>query len=185
MRKGWFILDGQTGDRTLDEQMLGITRAIAECGGKRVLDLGCAEGLISREFARAGAAHVHGVDVVVEHIEVAKRLCEGLANVSFDVGHLGRMAQPEAPYEIVLALGVAHKLPEPRVGIRYAAAASSDLVLVRMSRRMGSKRNAHVLQSKRGPGSCNVTDEMSAAGFRLEHIDLGPREETVHYYRKC
>lgn len=184
-RKGWFVLDGQDGDRTIEEQMQGVARAVGECVGKRVLDIGCAEGLISREFARAGAAHVHGIDVVPEHIEVARRLCAETPNATFDVAHLGRMAPPAEPYDIVLALGVAHKLPEPRVGIRYAAAASRDLVLIRMSRRVGSRRQAHVLSSKRGPGSCNVAEEMAAVGFRLETVEPGPRGEPVHYYRKC
>lgn len=184
-RKGWFILAGQDGDRTLEEQMKGLARAVEECRGKTVLDIGCAEGLIAIEFAKAGAAHVRGVDVVKEHVEVAARLAAAVPNVSFDHGKLGEMPVPSDQFDIVLALGVAHKLHEPAIGIRYAAAASRDLVLVRMSARMGPRREAHVLRSKRGTGSCNVTDEMARAGFALRAIDPGPRGETVHYYRRA
>lgn len=184
IRKGWFCIDGvQDGDRTLAEQMMGLERVLAEVPGKRVLDMGCAEGLITREIARAGAAHVHGFDVVAEHIEEARKQCAGLANVTFSVEHLGKIAPPAETFDIVLALGVCHKLPEPKVGVRYAALAGRGLVLVRMSRRM-HKRTEHVLHSKRGSGSVNVTEEMARHGFTLEAIDPGPREETVHYYRK-
>jgi hypothetical protein len=80
----------------------------------------------------------------------------------------------------VLALGVAHKLHQPEIGIRFAALASDDLVLVRMTRQTVDG----LMTSKFSKQTINVTDEMYALGFMLERVLPGPREETVHYYRK-
>lgn len=149
-----------------------------------VLDIGCAEGLIAFEFAKAGAAHVHGIEVVQDHIKTAYRVREKLnltKIVTFETGDLAALPAPQKQYDIVLALGVAHKLKEPAVGIRWAAAASRDLVVIRFS---AGTVNA-VLQSKRYSGKCNVNAEMKKAGFRLERTEAGPREETVNYYRRC
>ncbi len=182
MRHGWFVIPGvQTGDRTLEEQRLGVEKAIGECAGKTVLDLGCAEGLLSREFAQAGAKLVHGVDSLGSHLTVAQDICNRYGNVSFEQQDLNEPKPLRRQYDIVLALGVCHKLTEPVIGIRYVAAASSDLVLVRMSKRTAEGR----LTSKFKPyNTVNANAEMHDAGFELEGIEAGPRSETVHYYRR-
>ena len=73
--KGWFVIDGlQAGDRTLAQQMLGMEAALAEARGKRVLDLGCAEGLIALEFLKAGAAQVTGIECNPATAAVTRRL---------------------------------------------------------------------------------------------------------------
>jgi len=182
MRHGWFVIPlVQTGDRTIEEQSLGVEKALAECEGKTVLDLGCAEGLLSREFAHAGAKLVHGVDSVHGHLMVAKDMCASWKNVSFEHMDLNYPRPQRGMYDIVLALGVCHKLAEPVIGIRYAAAASLDLVLVRMS----MQTSDGLLKSKFLPYNiCNVITEMGKMGFVLEGIEPGPRKETVHYYRR-
>lgn len=180
MRHGWFIIPGrQTGDRTLEEQRTGVERALSECKGKRVLDLGCAEGLLSLEFARAGARAVHCVDSVGEHLTVAQDICSSHRNMTFQQMNLNTPEPLAHRFDIVLALGVAHKLREPRVGIAYAAQSSDDLVLVRMTRYADA-----VLTSKFTGVTCDVRTEMYAQGFWLQFVEPGPRQETVHYYRK-
>jgi predicted RNA methylase len=182
MRKGWFRIDGvQEGDRTVGEQMRGVEKALAECHGKTVLDLGAAECLIARQFAIAGAKHVHAVEILADHLAVAAEVVKGLTNVSLQQGDLKTLEPQPVTFDIVLALGVAHKLKHPEIGIRYAATASHDLVLVRMSRQT---ENGILCSKHWKTNCCNVRDEMKAAGFVLESIEPGPREETVHYYRK-
>ena len=54
MGKGWFVTDGRAGDRTLAQQLVGLDKINVQ--GATVLDVGCAEGLISIEMAKRGAA---------------------------------------------------------------------------------------------------------------------------------
>lgn len=181
-RHGWFVIPGvQTGDRTIEEQRLGVERALARCRGKTVLDLGCAEGLLSLEFARAGALSVHAVDALGGHLEVAQQLCRRYRSISFEQRDLNEPLEALQLYDFVLALGVCHKLHQPELGIRFAADSARELVLVRMTR-----YNAGRICSKFHPENCcDVNEEMAAKGFRAEAIDAGPRSETVHYYRKA
>lgn len=197
MRHGWFEIPGvQTGDRTLEEQLLALKPALAEMSGKSVADFGCAEGLLAIEFALAGAENVYACDNLKEHIAVAYQMYarsdadEG--TIKFEVKELSELilearASGRFPrYDIVLALGVAHKLFEPGTLIEFAADSAKDLVLLRM------KGGAHdgVLRSKfkkRGVrGECDVNEIMPRKGFRLEKIVQGPptRGEDVHYWRR-
>lgn len=191
MRKGWFIIEGlQAGDRTLEEQMLGVSEALAEAPGKTVLDLGCAEGLVGREFVRAGAQSVLGIDSIAAHIHVAQNLCRKLP-MKFIVANLQDHAAKalsgccDPAFDIVLSLGVCHKLKEPAVGIRYSARMARDLLLVRLSRQGESAQG--ILRSKHYPeATCNVNEIVAAEGFRLERTLPGPRgEEIVQHWRRA
>lgn len=187
MRHGWLAIPGvQTGDRTVDEQMLGVREALAECKGKTVEDFGCAEGLLGREFIRAGAARCHGIDAIADHLAVARRECAGLP-MTFQLAGLqewavDHMLEPEQ-FDIVLSLGVCHKLHDPGIGIRFSARSAKELCLVRMHAR--SEQHAGILRSKhRRTVTCNVNEIMAEEGFRLDKILAGPKEETVWWWRK-
>lgn len=180
MRHGWFKIPGrQGGDRTLAEQRTGVEKALFECKGKTVLDLGCAEGLLSLEFAIHGAQLVHGIDALGDHLTVAQEVCLLHRNISFEQMDLNYPLDLNRRFDIVLALGVAHKLLEPAMGIRYAAAHAGDLILVRMTRYAD-----RVLKSKFNSNECDVGEELSTFGFALECVEPGPRQETVHYFRR-
>lgn len=189
MRHGWFAIPGvQSGDRTVEQQLTGVAPALAEAKGKTVLDLGCAEGLISAAFARAGADSVFGIDAVKDHVEAACCHCghhlprfqhiglDELARQETDAGEVWK-------YDIVLALGVCHKLRDPAVGVRFAARAAADLVLFRMHRI--SEKNGGELRSKYAKQNvCYVPQIVEPEGFKLERILPGPYEETVWWYRR-
>lgn len=163
--------------------MRGIEKALQECPGKTVLDLGCAEGLISFEFAKAGAKHVHGIEVVRDHLDAAfqfRNTYEMINKVSFQLSDIG-MLKPEKQYDIVLALGVAHKLTDPSIAVRYAAESCKDLCVIRTS----AISKDGILRSKRYNGVCDLNQTMGQAGFKREHVAPGPRGETVYYFRKC
>jgi 2-polyprenyl-3-methyl-5-hydroxy-6-metoxy-1,4-benzoquinol methylase len=71
--KGWFTTAERPGDRTLDQQLCGLDGLQHECAGKTVLDVGCAEGLISHYLARLGARSVYGIEIVPGHVDMANR----------------------------------------------------------------------------------------------------------------
>lgn len=177
-RRGWLRIPGvQPGERTLEEQLLGLERALAEAKGKHILDLGCAEGLIGQRFAEAGAARVVGVDGLEEHIEVGRRYCP---DVQFEHSNLNQVELPEAPsYDIVLALAILHKLHKPEDGTRYAARSARSLVVVRLP--IGS---SGTIIGKHSGVVCDLIPVFSEEGFALEATVPGPRGERVQYWRK-
>ena len=183
MRHGWLMIKGvQEGDRTLGEQMQAVWPAVAEAAGKTVLDLGCAEGLIGLEFAKAGAAHVLGVEREREHLEVARRLCDGY-RIQFEEFNL-KQVDPDYPlaFDIVLALGIIHKLEVPERGLRFAARSAKDLLLLRSGR--GSVNG--IIRGKFSRITCDSAAVLRAEGFALEKTVDGPkdRDEPVEYWRR-
>jgi 2-polyprenyl-3-methyl-5-hydroxy-6-metoxy-1,4-benzoquinol methylase len=72
-----------------------------------VLDLGCAEGLVSIEVA-SRVRRVHGIELRPERVEAARQVAaeRGIDNVTFECGGAGTVAIPERSYDVVLFLGV-------------------------------------------------------------------------------
>lgn len=186
----WFVVEGvQDGRRTLDEQMIGLHPALAEARGKSVLDLGCAEGLIALEFAKAGA-RVTGYDYNGPMIVTAERMAKALpadvakpAFVHTDIREAMRRARLHREsnrHDIVLALAVVHKLPEPAEGVTFIADSCNDLAVFRLPH----WSTGDMVKGKHSASSCNVNQIMGKHGFRLEKTFEGPRREPVQYWRR-
>lgn len=189
-RKGWFEIAGvQTGDRKVEEQLRGLEDALEQAKGKRVLDLGCAEGCISIEFARAGAAAVVAYDYNVPFIELAQEMAfklprEVAAVLSFTQRDIRKLleAGPSARFDIVLALGIAHKLPDPGEVLRYAARSCSDLLLLRSK----PETDQGVIRAKQAPHRIvNGFQILQAEGFQLEQVRKSARGEAAQYWRRA
>lgn len=139
MRKGWFIIPNiQDGDRTVDEQILGLEGY--DFKGKTVLDLGSAEGLISAYALMQGAKLVHGCEIIAAHLKVATRMMEGHAaqfwvmNLnSFEDLHKKSLRKGSPPmlrrYDVVLLLSIVHKIKEPLPFLEYAASLTDSLII--------------------------------------------------------
>ncbi len=188
MPERWFKIEGEAeGDRTLEEQMIGLAPALAECKGKRILDLGCAEGLIAREFSRAGARIVHGIEKLQRHVDLANKLCHGLP-MTFACADLELLAAEEMKrgraqrFDIVLALAILHKLPEPGVGVQYCAWSARNLVVIRLPEYGITARG--ILRNKKYDAGCHLASTMKQQGFALEKALPGPRKEQVQYWRR-
>lgn len=185
-RKGWFKIPGvQDGDRTLEEQIEAIRPALDEVRGKVVLDMGCAEGLIGREFARAGAARVHGIDSVEAHIAAARQQCAELP-MTFQSGDLQKIsrealaAQSFERFDFVLALGICHKFRFPEHGVRFAAKSCRELLLLRGFEPGGIVRSKHFKMNK-----CDAHAVFEAEGFVREPTRTGGTHfEAVEYWRR-
>lgn len=185
-RKGWFIIPGvqPIGDRTIEQQMKGLEPALAECRGKTVIDLGCAEGAISIAFAKAGAASVLGLETNREGLIVANWIAQGIPNVRFQQVHLRYWAEqhrkPEQ-YDIVLALTIIHKFHDPALGAHFAAKSSRDLICYRAA----SKTWDGTIRSKHRPdNTCNWFEIMKEHGFEQEKLVPYTADEDVAYWRR-
>lgn len=187
--KGWLKVPGirPEGDRTLAEQMMGLERALAECKGKTVLDLGCAEGLIGLEFAKAGAKRVLGIELLESHLAVARKACKGYPQMEFVCMHLGTwigLYPTPQQFDIVLALGIIHKLDDPNVPLIWAARAARDLLCFRAPAKTEKVGADYFVKSKFRDAQCNVPATMRKQGFEDEGIVNGVRGEAVQYWRR-
>lgn len=183
--KGWFAIPGfrnGRGDRTLKEQMQGLEHALAEAKDRTVLDLGCAEGMISIEFAKAGA-RVTGLELLEHHLKVARVIGKGHA-VEFHQGMIESCARERfEQHDIVLALSVLHKLGDCELGLRLAAHWARSLLVIRFPQ--WYDRRSRRLKSKLRDCTVDVPVVMEELGFKQERwIDAPPRLEPLEYWRR-
>ncbi len=191
MIKGWLKIPGvQDGERTLAEQMLGLAPALAGCNGKTVLDLGCAEGLIGIEFAKAGAI-VRGLELQQQYVDMGNRLAAeaGVADHCRFARHdLGDLNEPVMPAsfpcpdgaDIVLALAIVHKLRNPGRALRNMARLAKHRLVIRLP--IGSE--GHIVCKHDARQSCDSHRVMFDAGFMLEQTQKGARGERVQHWVK-
>ena len=189
MLKGWLTIPGvQNGERTLAEQMLGLTPALIGLTGKTVLDLGCAEGLIGIEFARAGAT-VIGLERQQSYVDMGNKIAAemGLADRCRFARHdLADLIQPEIPAsfpcpegaDTVLALAIVHKLRHPGNALKNMAKLAKHRLVIRLP--IGSE--GHIACKYDPRKNCDSHKIMFAAGFTLEQTQNGPRGERVQHW---
>ena len=177
--KGWFNTAGRPGDRSLDQQLIGLDPLLAEAAGKTILDIGCAEGLISIELAHLGGArHVHGIEIVPGHIDIAKQLAGDLP-CEFEVADANNYL-PTETYDIVIALALLHKLRDPSAAAtRFARHARSLVVL-----RLPPENAPIIIDARSGNVPHDISLAMHQSGFALERLTSGPFNEWCGYWRR-
>ncbi len=182
MKKGWFSTPGRPGDRTLEEQKKGLDWLFRNCADKSILDVGCAEGLLAIELARRGAGAVVGIELVEEHVEVARRMAAGpwYERLSFNEADANTW-RPGGRYDIVLMLAVLHKLKNPtEVALRMARAAREHVIV-----RLPPGPAPFVLDERSKNEPHNISDAMIKAGFFLEDFSYdGHFGEWVGRYKR-
>ena len=80
-----------------------LIQRFVELEGRRILELGCGDGRLTREFAPLASAVV-AVEPDPAKIALARRTAtsEGISNVSFRVGSAERLRVGGAPFDIAL-----------------------------------------------------------------------------------
>lgn len=161
--------------------MAGLHPALNDAAGKRVCDFGCAEGLISLEFAKV-AARVLACDYNAAMVETAARLGSGVTNVEFRCVDLREVMSDRVTWacDVLLALAILHKMPDPQAALEFFADVTRELLVIRLPR--GS--NGDNVKAKHSGKSCSVNFTMKQRGFALEKTLTGPRQERVQYWRK-
>lgn len=93
----------------IDMEIAAILRHLAD--RDRVLDVGCANGYSTVQFASQRRISVRGVDYIPEMIEHARARLVGLIDklpgtVEFDVGDITALAEPSGAYDKVVVIRV-------------------------------------------------------------------------------
>ncbi len=72
-----------------------------------VIDIGCAEGLITMEVAKQ-VKHIRGVELRQQRVDAAKQIAaeRGIENISFEAGSVTTLELQAQSYDLVLFLGV-------------------------------------------------------------------------------
>jgi hypothetical protein len=183
--RSWFPVGKGEHERTLVDQMRGMRPVVDEFRAAKLrgrplsgLDVGCAEGLISMEMAKAGASHMHGVEIVPDRVADASRM-RGSLPCSFEAANIVTYT-PAKPYDVLLALSILHKLPDPSATLyRLVHNYCQRLVVLKLP----PLRGPLVID----PRSENVPHDLDAVlqdlGFHLEHQALGHRDEWIGVWR--
>jgi SAM-dependent methyltransferase len=177
VRVGWFVIEGvQEGSRTLEQQVTGLDGL--DVSADSVLELGCAEGLMSRWLVKRGARRVVGVDSRADHIAVARVQCAGVP-VELRTMNLDNEL-PMAKYDTVLALAVLHKLRDPAfVAAHIATIAARQIVL-----RLPPATAPVVVDERSGNKRIDVEAPLLRRGWRRVQVTRGPFDEWTAFYAR-
>lgn len=104
-----------------------------DVAGRSVLDLGCNEGYYCHELVAGGASRVVGIDLNSHRIEKARFAAKAkqLSQISFVEGSVYdyRLEDIGGHCDIVLALGMLHRLPDPYTFLVKMATSGSTVIL--------------------------------------------------------
>lgn len=183
--KAWFDMKRGAFERTLVDQMKGLRPVVDEFRASKArgkpltcLDVGCAEGLIGMEVAKAGAIHVHGVELVPDRVADANRV-RGSLPCSFEAANVCTYT-PKRPYDVLLALSILHKLPDPSATLyRLVHNYCQRLVVIRLP----PGRAPLVIDPRSNNEPHDLDQVLVDLGFNLENTTTGDRDEWIGIWR--
>lgn len=181
--KPWFTVGNVPGDRTIDQQMVGLDRLMKAVPGKTVLDCGCAQGLISIEMARAGASYVHGVEILRPFVDAAWKESGDLENVGFEQGDMN-VWRPWSPkqFDIVTALAILQKLRDPCAVTSMLADTARELIVIRTP----PGKDPWTLPPERGRTvPHNIGAVLCSRGWKLSEQLAGTFGEVIGYWERA
>jgi hypothetical protein len=188
-QRTWFPVDRGRHSRTLHQQLQGLRHVFDEVVSAKkrgrslaVLDAACAEGLIGLELLKVGAWALHGVELVPSRVADARRLA-GSALATFEVGDLNRWQAPDE-FDIVLALSVLHKLPDPGAVARRLAAACSRMLVVRLPPPQQGREGWVIVDERSGGVACDLRAVLAEFDLNLEEEAHGYGSEWIGFWRK-
>jgi ubiquinone/menaquinone biosynthesis C-methylase UbiE len=98
--------------RRADSSWMTMVNTIIAVGGKRVLDIGCGEGIYTKALADMGAASVTGLDSSREMLQRARENCRGYTNIDFVPGSALGTGLLAERYDLVLQRALIHRLAQ-------------------------------------------------------------------------
>ena len=154
---------GLFGKWPVQSRLNGLEPLLDKTQGLSVIDFGAAEGVISREFLKRGAAKVHGFELNPSRVATAESLCGEWNEAAFrsaDLSDWKKFSLENADflqevYDVVLYLGLQHHLPVSR-RIEFLNSALA------MAGRYFAIRTTETVYS-----ADNIDDLVESSGFRL------------------
>jgi SAM-dependent methyltransferase len=176
--KGWFEIPGvQTGDRTLEEQLTGLP--VDELAFGDILDVGCAEGLISKHLLERGAKSAVCLDNNTNLVEIARRMlrdhdatviqCDLNDVPALDVRIRGLR------YDVALLLSILQKLEKPADVLHLLLRRLPKIIAIRLP------TGPIVVNKFTKQIMCDVREELT--DYTLDERP-GPRGEWVGIFRR-
>lgn len=149
---------------------LGLIRLISD---KRVVDLGCGSGRLSRFFAEAGN-HVTGVDNSEEQIKLAAGTTQN-GNPEFRVASMEATGLLDESFDVVLLSQSLHHASNPRDVLREAhrlAAPKAQLLVLDLLAHEEDWMRGKFGDFWLGFSEADLRDWIEAAGFHVTHFQI-------------
>ncbi len=116
--------------RLANQRMTEAILELAEVAGKRVIDIGCGDGIYTLDLVRAGAREVLGVDAAERAVESARERGRGIAGLRFEAVDIYALEIPDEPYDVAVVRGILHHLYDaPRAVERICRVARRVVVV--------------------------------------------------------
>ena len=103
--------------------------AFSRPAGRRVIDIGCGDGVYSAELIEAGAIEVLGVDAAGEAVESARRRCSSLSNARFEVVDIYSLAPEAELFDVAIVRGMLHHLYDAPAAIARICQVAREVVV--------------------------------------------------------
>lgn len=170
--KGYFKniqeIESHSGKCTLDQRWHDVRRNAEFKSTDRVLDVGCAEGLISFEVAKL-VSYVHAIDDKADRVNAAELIkkSRGVSNVDFECASIVDYELLPLAFDTILFLGVFQHLDQSLqiVSLKKILQASKHQVVIRTA--FGEKA--------RSPFAAEIIPQCQTEGFKTSlYPNAGP-----------
>lgn len=174
----WFIIGNNGGQLDIERQDAGLSQI--DFKNKTVLEIGCAEGLVSLQNLKRGARLSHGIEFRERAVEVAQSIAGVLGKSDSAKFYCGDIRAAETvlnqsgmldQYDIVLAMAVLQKVPnQPEIFGKLLAKCSSTMVLRLPERKLYRFR---MFSREWSWGSFDPVEVAQRNGFKLAWESCG------------
>jgi len=103
--------------------------AFADARDKRVLDVGCGDGVYTLELLRAGARELVAIDAAQASLESAQRRCAEFANVRFEQRDVYELEPSGPPFDVAVVRLMLHHLDDAERAIARVASVARAVVV--------------------------------------------------------
>ena len=116
---------GSHTNRRLSDKIL----SVIDFGGKRVLDIGCGDGIYTSEiWERGSPRELVAIDPATEALKTAEEKY-GKSGIKFRSDSIYNIPFPDGYFDIAVLRGVIHHLENPYKGIKEAVRVSKNIVM--------------------------------------------------------